>query len=85
MSDFLGRHTPRLRPPRKLRSEGDDWLFAGDVKYHLGTSQADESFGSELRVSKLRSYQLFCEDMLADCSRCRFEFLQEVPFFAPAI
>lgn len=23
-----------------LRSEGDDWLFAGDVKYHLGTSQA---------------------------------------------
>ncbi|CAJ1448653.1 unnamed protein product, partial [Effrenium voratum] len=52
-------------------SEGDDWLFAGDVKYHLGTSQADESFGSELRVSKLRSYQLFCEDMLADCSRSK--------------
>ena len=27
-----------------LRSEGDDWLFAGDVKYHLGTSQVGVDF-----------------------------------------
>lgn len=36
-AEFKGTHYDFEKLVEK--SEGDDWLFAGDVKYHLGTSQ----------------------------------------------
>jgi len=33
------------------KSEGDDWLFAGDVKYHLGTSQTFSMGGNTVTAT----------------------------------